>query len=165
MEIMRQWILQFGVFLIDQLALLLLTVTLANIFIGAMVAIKEHEFKIGEFFEGVISAIFLLISYVLIGIFIFMLKAIASPDMQIFVTAYTVLTLLIIAYKANSMLLSFVYISKIPMPKIMQQLDEKVKAMFDTETYLEAPDYTKEQAYLLDQEMLSPEVIQDDRED
>ena len=54
-----------------------------------------------------------------------------------FTVAFKILTILIIVYKGNSLLLNLVTFSKIPMPVQMVNFDKRVKALFESDNPVE----------------------------
>lgn len=152
MELFQEYLVAYGLYLLENFALILLVAVVGNLLVGAMAAYRKNVFEMAVAIDSVVNMFFLFISYALVGLFAFALKGATVKDLEIFSLAFTALTILIIAYKGNSMLLSFVTVSRIPMPKIMYTIDTKVKEMFNREEVGEELSYIAEQAFLLRQE-------------
>lgn len=119
-------------FLIISLAYVLLVVCLGNYVAGVLSGAKTTGFDLKLAMKGVWELIELAIVYILVAWFIYSIREVKIVEIDIFSYTFKGLTILIIAYKGNSLLLNLVTFSKIPMPKQMVELDNKVKAMFES---------------------------------
>lgn len=118
-------------FLIISLAYVLLVVTLGNYVAGILSGAKLKGFDWKLAFLGLWEMVQLAIIYLMVAWFIFTIKDITIEEISVFPIAFKTLTVLIIAYKGNSLLLNLVTFSKIPMPYFMTVFDERIKAMFE----------------------------------
>ena len=152
MEFLQNYLVTYAQYLLENFAVILVIVVVGNLLIGAMAAYRKKQFEMSVALDSIVNMLFLFVSYALVGLFAFSLKGVTAKDLELFSLAFATLTILIIVYKGNSMLLSFVTVSRIPMPKMMYTLDAKVKEMFNREEVATDMEYIAEQAFLLKQE-------------
>lgn len=140
-------------FLKEQFALILLVAAVGNLIMGVISGTKATKFNPDKLLKGFTNIVFLAIGFVCVGLLVYMLQEVKIEELAIFPLGFKGLTILIIAYKANSMLLNYVTISGIPMPKIMTNIDEKVKAMFENSDYPISTTHSAEVAFLESEEL------------
>lgn len=121
-------------FLIISLAYVLLVVCIGNYVAGVLSGSKEKGFDFKLALTGIWELIELAIVYILVAWFIYSIRDIQFVEISMFTVAFKILTILIIAYKGNSLLLNLVTFSKIPMPIQMVNFDKRVKALFESDT-------------------------------
>lgn len=118
-------------FLIISLAYILFVVCIGNYIAGVLSGAKTSGFNLNIALKGIYELIELGIIYLLVAWFIYSIRDVKLVEIDIFSYTFKWLTILIIAYKGNSLLLNLVTFSKIPMPKQMVELDNKIKSMFE----------------------------------
>lgn len=118
-------------FLIISLAYILFVVCIGNFIAGVLSGTKTTGFNLNLALKGIYELIELGIIYLLVAWFIYSIRDVKLVEIDIFTYTFKWLTILIIAYKGNSLLLNLVTFSKIPMPKQMVELDNKIKSMFE----------------------------------
>lgn len=104
---------------------------IGNLVAGVAKSIMNNEFKIAILFGGIKDILMLFVGYAAFGAFAYGVKDVTFEDMQVFTGLFAFLTILIIAYKGNSLAIHFIELAKIPVPKVMISIDEKVKSMFE----------------------------------
>lgn len=118
-------------FLVLNYLLILVVTATCNYISGVAKAIKDNEFKSSKAVEGLKDLFLLAVGYLTMAAFAFVVKDVTFENMQIFTALFAFITILIIAYKGNSLAMNFILLAKIPVPKVMITIDEKVKAMFE----------------------------------
>lgn len=118
-------------FLILNYAILLLVTAVSNYLSGMAKAFKENNFEVKKALEGFKDLFLLFVGYLTMAAFAFAIKDVTFEDMQVFTALFAFITILIVAYKGNSLAMNFIVLAKIPVPKVMSAIDEKVKAMFE----------------------------------
>ena len=121
----------FITFLLSSYALTLLAACLGNYITGVAKGIQDGQFDFKKALIGLRDLILLGIGYLVAAVFAFMVQGIVLEDIQIFSALFTFLTVLIIAYRANSLLKNFAYIAKIPLPKVFTTIDDMIKAKIE----------------------------------
>ena len=142
-------------FLLEQFALILLVASIGNLIMGVISGTKATTFNPDKLIKGFVELLFQGVGFLCIGLLAYTLQAVEIDGLAIFPFGFKSLTILSIAYKANSMLLNYVTLSKIPMPKIMMDIDEKVKAMFENSDYPISTTHSEEVAFLEAEELKS----------
>lgn len=117
-------------FLILNYCLILAVVSLANLVTGTAKSIADNSFNWSKAITGVKDLVMLAIGYVAFGSFAYTVQGVTFEGIDVFTKLFTFLTILIIAYKGNSLAMHFIELAKIPVPAVMVTIDEKIKAMF-----------------------------------
>ncbi|XCH78842.1 MAG: phage holin family protein [Candidatus Dehalobacter alkaniphilus] len=118
-------------FLVLNYLFILVVTAICNYISGVAKAIKDNDFQKVKAIEGFKDLFLLAVGYLTMAAFAFSVKDVTFENMQIFTALFAFLTILIIAYKGNSLAMNFILLAKIPVPKVMITIDEKVKSMFE----------------------------------
>lgn len=114
--------------------IILLVVSVANWVTGIAKGLLVGEFNFGKALNGLKELVLLGIGYLAFAAFAFVLQDVKMLEVQFFSALLGFITVLIIAYKGNSLLINFVALAKIPTPKVLATVDAKVKALFEQST-------------------------------
>lgn len=121
----------FITFLLSSYALIFLAACLGNYITGVAKALQDGEFDLKKALIGIRDLILLAIAYIAMALFAFLIQDVKIEDIQVFSAVFTFLTILVIAYRANSMAKNFTAIAKLPFPKVLTTIDEKIKATIE----------------------------------
>lgn len=122
-------LLEFYAFLKLYFLFALIAVVVGNFITGTVLAVKNKEWRLDAMIDGFLGIVFSAVGYLTIGVFAFLLIGLDILGIS-FTPVFVIIVGLAILYKGNSLFINSVHLMGLPTPKILDELDAKIKELF-----------------------------------